>query len=48
LRVVVGVDVDEPGRDDLPGGVEHAGAVEPRTDLADPTVRDGHVGSLAR
>ena len=39
LRVVVRVDVDEPGRDDVPAGVEHALAVELGADGRDLAVR---------
>ena len=39
LRVVVRVDVDEPGRDDVAAGVEHALAVEVGADGARPCRR---------
>ena len=48
LRVVVRVDVDEPGRDDAVAGVEHTVAVEVRTDLGDATAGDADVGAHAR
>ena len=48
LRVVVGVDVDEPRRDRAARGVELALAAQVRSDLADHAVRDRHVGRLAR
>ena len=47
LRVVVRVDVDEPGSDDVPAGVEHALAVEVGADRGDLAVADGDVGTRA-
>jgi hypothetical protein len=44
LRVVVGVDVDEPGADDLAGRIEHAAALETGADAADTAAGDGDVG----
>ena len=46
----VGVQVDEPGQQHLPGGVDHVGVVgngEPRTDLDDLAVVDQHVDRIA-
>ena len=48
LRVVVGVDVDEPGAHDVARGIELPPAVEPGTDLAHDAVGDGDVGAPAR
>src|SRR5438874_137595 len=45
LRVVVRVDVDEPGRDDTVAGVEDAVSVEVRRDLGDPPVGDPDIGA---
>ena len=47
LRVVVGVDVDEAGRDGAARGVELALAAQLRPDLADHAVGDRHVGDAA-
>ncbi len=44
LRVVVGVDVDEARRDDLPRGVELPAPRESGADLGDDPVGDGDVG----
>ncbi len=45
LGVVVGVDVDEPGRHDQPGGVDGpSGGLVHVTDGGDPAVTDAHVG----
>jgi hypothetical protein len=48
--VVVGVHVDEAGRDDLPGDVDRLGTarVETRADFGDPSVADPDVGGVAR
>ena len=48
LRVVVRVDVDEPGRDDLPRRVELAGTREPVADLGDHAVGDRDIGRPSR
>jgi len=48
LRVVVGVDVDEPGRDDAVAGVEHVVALEVRTDLGDAAPEIPDVSAHAR
>ena len=47
LGVVVRVDVDEPGRDDVAGRVELAVAVEALADPDDAPVVDRHVGAPA-
>ena len=44
LGVVVGVDVDEPGADDLARRVELRVAVEAVADVGDDAVGDGDVG----
>ena len=48
LGVVVGVDVDEPGGDGQPPGVDDVcGVTVDVADLGDPTVGDGDVGAAA-
>ena len=47
LRVVVGVQVDEAGRDDQTVGLEHlvsVGRIHPAADLGDTTILDPHIG----
>ena len=45
LRVVMGVDVDEPRRHDLTRRVDHLAAVEVGTDASDAAVGDGDFGA---
>src|SRR5262249_24268253 len=48
LSVVVRVDVDETGRDDVPLGVEDSVTGQPRTDLRDPVAVDRDIGDNSR
>jgi hypothetical protein len=49
LRVHMGVHVDEPGRDDAIGRVDHAdGVASDGPDVHDPTAGDGHIGPAPR
>ena len=47
LGVVVGVDVDEPGGDNLSGGIEGTATGQARAYVGDAPVRDGDVGRPA-
>src|SRR5690606_16933820 len=50
LRVVMGVRIDDAGRDDQPGGVDllFGGRVDEMSDAGDPAVADADIDSPAR